>query len=61
MISFLGYITGLIGVWVLADGVASLWTYTDGERAKGQSFWRDHLLRIVRCLVGILLIWIGGQ
>ena len=57
----IGYFVGLLGMWVLADGVASLWAYTDGERAKNQTFWRDHFLRIIRCLVGIALMILGGM
>jgi len=54
------YIIGCIGTWMLADAVSSLWTYTgNSERAKGQTFWRDHALRIFRGLLGIGLIIIG--
>jgi len=53
------YLLGIIGTWILADGVASLWTYT-GPRKHGQTFWRDHALRIVRSVCGIVLMVFGG-
>ena len=56
----LGYFVGLLGMWILADGVASLWAYTDGKRAKNQTFWRDHFLRIIRCLAGVALMILGA-
>ena len=56
----IAYAMGLLGVWFFADGVASLYTYTgQNPQAKGQSFWRDHCLRIVRCLLGVALIYLG--
>ena len=55
------YWLGVIGTWTLADAISSLYTYTGkNKKAKGQSFWRDHLLRILRGLLGIILIWIGA-
>ena len=58
----IGYIVGLAGCWIFADGISSLYTYTgDSPKAKGQKFWRDHSLRIIRCLVGILLIKLGSR
>ena len=57
----IGYYVGLIGCWMLADCVASLYTYTgNNEKAKGQDFWRDHSLRILRGILGIALMVIGG-
>ena len=56
----LDVIIACIGVWILADSIASLYTYTgDGNKARGQSFIRDHLLRIVRGILGIILIVLG--
>jgi len=60
MTDLIYYSIGLIGVWILADAVASLWAYTgNSDRAKGQSFWRDHLIRIIRGVLGIILVWLG--
>ncbi len=55
----IGKIICILGTWIFADGVSSLWTYTCPERKANQSFWRDHSLRIFRCLLGLVLIWIG--
>ena len=56
----MGYAVGLIGVWILADGFASLWAYSYGKRAKNQSWLKDHSLRILRMALGIALMIIGG-
>lgn len=50
-----------LGVWILADGVSSLWTYTDPNRGHtdGQTWLRDHSLRIFRCLIGIVIVIVG--
>ena len=53
------YWLGVIGTWILADGVASLWHYT-GPAKENQSWKRDHSLRILRCILGVILIYIGG-
>jgi len=56
-----GYILGLIGMWILLDGLASLYTYTgNSEKAKGQSWIRDHSWRIARSIIGIGIMVIGG-
>ena len=53
----LAYITGLIGVWIFADGFASLWAYLPNKK---ETWLRNHSLRLVRCGFGIALIIIGG-
>jgi len=56
----IAYMMGLSGCWILADAIASLYTYTgNNQKAAGQNFWRDHLLRIWRGLVGIYLMYLG--
>lgn len=56
----ISYIVGLLGMYYFLDGLASLYTYTQGEKAKGQSWTRDHSWRIFRSLGGIALMVIGG-
>lgn len=58
----LGYVIGLIGCWIMSDGILS-WTlyanaksYGDDER---QTFLRDHWIRLVRIILGIALMWMG--
>lgn len=60
----MGYLIGLIGMWIFSDGILS-WTlyanaksYGDGDK---QTFKRDHWVRLVRIICGILLMWIGWQ
>ena len=61
LVHIIGYWVGVGGMWIAADGIASLWIYTSNdERAKGQTFWRDHSVRVVRCLIGIGLIIAGA-
>jgi len=56
MLIYLAYIVGSIGTWMVADGVASLWTYLPKDE---ETFWRNHALRIWRSLLGVFLIIIG--
>ena len=50
------YWIGVIGAWVVADGFASLWAYAQKPK---ETFWRNHTLRILRILLGIVLIGLG--
>ena len=52
----LAWILG-IGVWVFADGIASLWAYMPDKK---QTWKRDHTLRAVRCGIGIALMVIAS-
>ena len=57
------YIVGLIGMWVLSDGILSWTLYLNApsyEGSKRQTFLRDHWVRLVRILMGIALMVIGG-
>jgi len=55
----MNYWLGVIGTWMMADGFASLWAYSYGERSKNQSWLKDHSLRILRMILGIITIWMG--
>ena len=50
-----------IGTWLIADAVSSLWTYTSKERRGDQSWLRDHSLRVLRGVLGLVLIVIGAM
>ena len=52
----IGYWIGLCGMWVFADGVASLWTYLPTK----ESWLRNHSFRIIRMMVGIILMILGA-
>ena len=56
----MNYWIGIIGTWILADGVSSLYTYTKGDKSDGQSWLRDHSLRLFRCGLGVALIILGS-
>jgi len=49
----MSYWLGIIGTWLIADGVASIWTYPE------QSWKRDHSLRLLRTALGGIIIYIG--
>ena len=53
---YIAYLLGIIGTWMIADGVASLWAYLP---KKEETFWRNHFLRLVRSFLGLLVIVIG--
>ena len=59
----ISYIVGLIGLWLISDGILSWTLYINApsyEGSKKQNFKRDHWVRLVRILCGIALVIIGG-
>ena len=53
-IGMIGYIIGLIGIWILQDSVASIAFYPNEK-------WRwNHIVRMVRGIMGIVLIIFGA-
>ena len=58
-VRIMNYWLGILGTWIFADGIASLYTYTSTDKAHNQSWWRDHSFRLVRCLAGIAVVGIG--
>ena len=47
----------ICGMWNITDGWFSLslyWGLKAGERQ--QTFWRDHYIRVIRIIIGLLLI-----
>ena len=60
----MGYIIGLLGMWILSDGILSWTLYLHSPSYEGssrQTFWRDHWVRLVRIICGIALMIIGGM
>jgi len=53
------YIIGLIGMWIMCDGVYSLAIYLRHQK-QGQSWLYDHPIRVIRVLLGVGLMLIGG-
>jgi len=59
----MGYILGLLGMWIFSDGILSWSLYLNAPSYEGspkQSFKRDHWVRLVRCLIGIAIMIMGG-
>ena len=52
----MSYIIGLMGCWLFCDGWMSISIYLDRP---GQSWKKDHSIRIIRCLMGIALMVMG--
>ncbi len=63
MISLANYITGLIGCWIFSDGAYSIALYLGAPSFRGdkQSWSKDHAIRVIRCILGIVLIVIGAR
>ncbi|KKN16927.1 hypothetical protein LCGC14_0970850 [marine sediment metagenome] len=62
-LAIIGYIIGLIGVINFMDGLYSLLLYLgkpSWRGAKAQDFRHDHWVRIVRMMLGLLVILLGG-
>ena len=59
----MSYIIGLIGMWVFSDGILSWTLYVNApsyEGSKRQTFLRDHWIRLIRIVLGIALMVMGG-
>ena len=54
---WIAYCLGIIGMAIVCDGVASLYTYLPDPK---QTWKRDHLLRCIRCFYGIVLMIMGA-
>jgi len=60
----IGYIIGLLGCWIMSDRILSWTLYLNApsyEGSKKQNFKRDHWVRAVRILCGIVLMILGGM
>jgi threonine/homoserine/homoserine lactone efflux protein len=50
----------IIGMWNITDGWFSMslyWGMKAGDRQ--QTFWKDHYIRVIRIIIGIMLIYIA--
>ncbi len=58
----IAYATGLIGVWIASDGIYSIALYLNrpGYTGPTQTWRRDHSIRLVRCLLGLILVGLGA-
>jgi len=56
------WVLGVGGTWIISDGILSWTLYLNApsyEGSKRQTFLRDHWVRFVRILVGIVMIISG--
>ena len=59
----MNYLIGLAGMWIFCDGLISIRLYlnTLDETGKRLQNWRmDHSIRVIRCLIGLLMMVAGG-
>jgi hypothetical protein len=53
------YGLGLIGMWIVSDAILSWTLYLNApsyEGAKKQTFKRDHFIRLIRLVCGVIII-----
>jgi hypothetical protein len=58
----MGYWIGIIGCWIISDGILSWTLYLNAvsyENNRKQTFLGDHWVRLVRIILGAILIWVG--
>ncbi len=63
MSNLIFYVQGLIGLWIVSDGIISIRLYINARDETGkrtQSWLYDHSIRILRVLCGIAIIAIGA-
>lgn len=62
MVSYIGYTIGLLGMWIIWDGISSWTLYANAPAYDGrkQTFKEDHWLRLVRILCGITFVVLGA-
>jgi len=59
----IGYVTGLIGCWILSDAVYSITLYLNAPSHDGlprQTWKHDHWVRLLRGILGATLIYFGA-
>jgi len=63
MIDIIAYwLLGVGGMWVVSDGILSWTLYANAqsyENARKQTFKKDHWVRFVRIIIGILMMISG--
>ena len=59
----MNYILGLLGMWILTDGIISIRLYLNAKDEIGKRLqcWRyDHSIRVIRILIGVYMMVAGG-
>jgi len=57
-----GYSIGLIGCWIFSDAILSITLYLNSpsyDGGKKQTWRKDHWVRVVRGILGVVLMWLG--
>lgn len=59
----MNYWLGVIGTWIFSDAALSLALYLNAPsyRGKKQTWRKDHYIRVIRAICGIILIVMGTQ
>jgi len=56
------WVLGIGGLWIISDGILSWTLYANAqsyENGRKQTFKRDHWVRLVRIIVGVIMIFSG--
>ena len=56
------YLMGIMGAWCFQDGLVSILAYLDEPSCSGkkkQTWKYDHAVRIIRCSIGLGLMYMG--
>jgi len=59
----INYLLGLAGMWIFTDGIISIRLYINAKDETGkktQCWSHDHSIRVIRMLIGIGIMVIGG-
>ena len=51
-----------IGIWLISDGIYSwvLYKHTQSWRGEKQNFAKDHYIRLIRIILGIIIVVLGA-
>ncbi len=62
MVKMIIYSLGVVGTWLLSDGLYSIIVYWNkpAYNDRIQTWRQDHWIRAVRCAIGLYLIIAGG-
>lgn len=57
----MSYWLGVIGTWIISDGLYSwsLYKHSEGWNGANQTFKKDHWVRLVRIILGFILVLMG--
>ena len=56
------WVLGIGGLWIVSDGILSWTLYANAqsyENGRKQTFKRDHWVRLLRIVIGVIMIFSG--